>query len=66
MSEIKKLMSFDEFRASADAADVQGETVRRQLDHFRDDEATDELLRPESLSGMNGWIPWDAAVRTAS
>ena len=52
MSENAKLMSFDDFRTSADAE------VRQQRETFSDPAAAQAVLQPGKLSGMGGWMPW--------
>ena len=50
MSEIGKLMNFEEFRASSDP-------VLQQREHFRDADAAEEILQPGALQ-MPGWVQW--------
>lgn len=60
MSEIAKLMNFEEFRASCDAPLSQGllvEAVMQQRAHFRDAAAAKEILKPGAL-GLLGWGEW--------
>lgn len=55
----ENMMSFEEFRAAA----ATEEGIQQQLEHFRDSAVAEELLRPESLSGMGGWLPWPPESR---
>ena len=60
MSEIAKLMSFEEFRVSCDspaANDAFMDAVLQQREFFRDRAAAEKLLRPGALP-MKGWIEW--------
>jgi len=60
MSEIGKLMNFEEFRASCDApaeADLLVAAVQQQREHFQDRAAAEAVLRPGAL-GMMGWVEW--------
>jgi hypothetical protein len=60
MSEIGKLMNFEEFRASCDAsagADLLVAAVQQQREHFQDAAAAEAVLRAGAL-GMKGWAEW--------
>lgn len=59
MSEIGKLMNFEEFRASCDVADTDllGAAVQQQREHFQDAAAAEAVLRAGAL-GMKGWAEW--------
>lgn len=65
MSEIGKLMSFEEFRASCDAATAHErpfvDAVLQQREHFRDTAAAEAVLRAGAL-GMRGWPEWPSNV----
>ena len=56
MSETTKLMSFQEFRASA--GELFEQAVRQQREFFRDAAAADEVLRPGVIS-LGTWVQWD-------
>ena len=60
MSETFKLMNFDEFRASCDAA-VEAtpfvEAVQQQRTYLHDTAAAESFLRPGALRVL-GWVQW--------
>jgi hypothetical protein len=58
MSEIAKLMDFEEFRTSCDASTgMFAQAALQQREHFRDSAAAEEVLKPGAL-GMRGWAEW--------
>lgn len=61
MSKDRQLMNFEEFRASEPMAEV----VRQQREHFRDDRAAEELLRPGALA-VRGWPEWPSATKVTA
>ena len=64
MSETAKLMNFDEFRASCDAAVGATpfvEAVRQQRDYLRDTAAAEAVLRPGTISAR-GWPEWPSVA----
>ena len=62
MSESTKVLSFEAFRAAANAPFA--EVVRQQREFFRDGSAAQALLAPKG-SGLGGWAEWPDSVSLA-
>lgn len=65
MSNDRRLMSFQEFRASIEEDQPLTEAIRQQREHFRDRAAAEALLEPGALR-LKGWPVWDDQAKVTA